>query len=155
MDKKVKWQPEQLTTGDEQLLEQFSADDEQLLEQFFQTARQEEMADDGFSRRVMQRIETEAALSMAVERASRTVRLSWLWTAFCIVAAVGVFTWIGGWQHLLLAVLDFISTKPTLGMLAQLIFCCGLLTTLGAVEVLRQEHITLRSLRTRNHRPWW
>ena len=146
MDKKEKWQPEQTPADDEQLLMQFSADDEQLLEQFFQAARQEEMADNGFSQHVMQRIEAETAISMVAERqTSRTVWLSWLWTAFCVVAAVGVFTWIGGWNHVAVAVFDFISTKPTLGQLAQLVICGALLTTLIAAEMLRQERITLRS----------
>ena len=147
MDKN-KWQPGQLPADDEQLLEQFSADDEQLLEQFFMTARQEEMADDGFSLRVMQRIEAETAKSLVVEKqTSRTVCLSWLWTAFCIVAAVGVFTWIGGWHNVIVAVVHFICTKPTLGQLVQLMAIGVLLTTLTVAEMLRSERITLRSLR--------
>lgn len=131
---------------------QLPAEDERLLEQFFMAAREEEIADDGFSQRVMERVLAEmpsavAAPAFAGLRPSRAQWLSRLWTGFCIVVALGVFTWIGGWHYVLVAVLGFLSHVPTMGQMVQLMLCGAFVTMLAVAEVLRREHITIRSLR--------
>ena len=103
--------------------------DERLLEQFFQAARQVELDDDGFTERVMRRLP------------DRSLRLSRLWTAACIVAGLLLFTLLGGWQSLLTWGLSAMATLPTTGHVAQLWICFALATILIIEEILRREHI--------------
>lgn len=103
--------------------------DERLLEQFFQTARQVELDDDGFTERVMRRLP------------DRSLRLSRLWTAACIVAGLVAFTLFGGWQSLMAWGLTVMTTLPTTGHVAQLWICFALATILTIGEILRREHI--------------
>jgi len=126
--------------------EQLSAEDEQLLEAFFLPARQQQIADDGFSSRVMQQI-PEAAVSVTTLTDSRVIRQSRLWTVFCVVAAVGVFTWIGGWSRMLTTVVGFLAQMPTLGQLLQLMCLGALFMALLVTELLRREKISLRELK--------
>ncbi|MBQ8656687.1 MAG: DUF5056 domain-containing protein [Prevotella sp.] len=80
-----------------------------LLEQFFKENVQQQIADDGFTERVMQQL-PEAARPL-------TVRLRWwsrAWTVFCVVAGVVAFIMLQGWQ----------------------VVMQGLMTTLTYVEVL-------------------
>lgn len=116
--------------------------DEQLLERFFLSARQEAMADDGFTERVIGHIEAETMML-----AKRSQRLSWLWTSFCVLLALGIFSWLGGWSHLATVIVGFLYRVPTLGQLVQLMLCGAFVTMLAVAEVLRREHITIRSLR--------
>ena len=103
-----------------------------LLEQFFQAARTEQLADCGFSRRVMMRLP------------ERQERLSHIWTAACVVTALAVFTLIGGWQQAAAGVVRVLSSVPTTGQLLQLAFCGAVLTALAAAELMRREELTLR-----------
>lgn len=116
--------------------------DEQLLAQFFMAAQREAVADDGFSQRVMERIDAQT-----VAAAKRSNRLSWLWTLFCVLLALGIFSWLGGWSHLATVIVGFLYRVPTLGQLVQLMLCGAFVTMLAVAEVLRREHITIRSLR--------
>ena len=61
--------------------------DEQLLNSFFQAARQQEIADDGFSDRVMQRLPATQQLHPVNSR--RALRLSRIWTCGCWLLALG------------------------------------------------------------------
>ena len=61
---------------------------DKLTEKYFREYRQE-IPDDGFSRRVMNRLPGE-----------RTRRLDWLWTAMCVAACITVFFLTDGWQQL-------------------------------------------------------
>jgi prolipoprotein diacylglyceryltransferase len=54
--------------------------DNELIEQLFREARQMEVADNGFTERVMQRIPNE-----------KTQTLSRLWTVFCVMVALVLF----------------------------------------------------------------
>ena len=61
-----------------------------LIEQFFQQAARQQIEDNGFSERVMERIEE-------LRSPYRTVILSTVWTLFCIAVAVLLFFWLQGW----------------------------------------------------------
>lgn len=115
--------------------------DEQLLAQFFMAAQQETVADDGFSQRVIGRIEAETVML-----AKRSNRLSWLWTLFCVLLALGIFSWLGGWSHLATVMVGFLYHVPTLGQLVQLVFVGVLLILLAAGEVIRRERLSLGGL---------
>ena len=68
--------------------------DNKLLEQFFLEASQQEIADNGFSERVMEQLPQR-------QRSSRIFNvLSHLWTVFCVVFAVVVFVLSQGWNTL-------------------------------------------------------
>jgi len=57
-----------------------------LLQQFFAEASRQEIADDGFSRRVINRLPS---------------RVNWLvrlWTAFCVIVGVVLFVVFRGWE---------------------------------------------------------
>ena len=126
-----------LTAGGELLTDA----DEQLLAQFFMAAQQEAVADDGFSQRVMERIDAQT-----VAAAKRSNRLSWLWTLFCVLLALGIFSWLGGWSHLATVMVGFLYHVPTLGQLVQLVFVGVLLILLAAGEVIRRERLSLGGL---------
>lgn len=102
-------------------------DDDLLLEQFFQPARQMELADDGFTQRVKHRLP------------DRTLRLSRIWTAACVIVGVVVFTLLGGWHVLLGWGLRLMTTMPTTGQLAQLWLMLLVATALVLSEVVRRE----------------
>ena len=101
--------------------------DDLLLEQFFRAASAEQLADDGFSRRVMARLP------------ERQTRLSRIWTAACVAAAVALFTATGGWQQAAEGIARLLTTVPTMTQLLQLMLCGAVLTTLAATELMRSE----------------
>lgn len=73
--------------------------DEALLEQFF-AAQRIDIADNGFSQRVMRRLP------------SRTSRLNRLWTLLCVVLGLVFFFVVRGWQALADAVTIVLRTLP-------------------------------------------
>ena len=111
--------------------------DDLLLEQFFKPCSGEQLADDGFSRRVMTHIaETDAR---------RARRLSWQWTAACLCVALVVFTLTGGWYAIVAGIVGVLTTMPTTtAQLIHLMACGAVLTTLVAAELVRREHRTMR-----------
>jgi len=74
--------------------------DNRLLEQFFQEAAVQQIEDNGFTERVMERIseQTEGATSRPILRSSL---LSHLWTMFCVILFVVAFIIMQGWHSLL------------------------------------------------------
>lgn len=106
-------------------------DGDLLLEQFFQAARAEQLADDGFTHRVMMLLP------------ERQERLSHIWTAVCVVAALAVFTLIGGWHQVAAGIIHVLSSVPTTTQLLQLMVCGAVFTTLAAIELMRREEFTL------------
>lgn len=118
--------------------------DDLLLEQFFQPARSEQLADNGFSHRVVAAVAADSRAGLSL------VWLSRLWTAACIVVAVGVFTYLDGWQKAVAGIAGMLSTMPTTTQLLHLMVCGAVLTTLAATEVFyngfqrntRMERIT-------------
>lgn len=84
-----------------------------LLAQFFEEAARQQVADDGFSERVMAALPAEG-------RSARVVWLSHLWTLFCVAVAVLLFVLLQGWTALasyavvLLTYAEvFVRTLPT------------------------------------------
>ena len=103
-----------------------------LLEQFFYAARMEQLPDDGFTHRVMMRLP------------ERQERLSHIWTAVCVIAALAVFTLIGGWQQVAAGIVRVLSSVPTTTQILQLMVCGAVLTTLAAAEVMRRGEFSLK-----------
>ena len=87
-----------------------------LLKQFFAEASQQQIADDGFTERVMARLPERRACGVQC--------LARMWTLFCLLVAVGIFWIVSGWdllegfvsggKHMLLNTLEvFLITAPT------------------------------------------
>ena len=76
--------------------------DNELLEQFFRPMQQIQVADDGFTKRVMSRLPDKRAL-----------RLSRLWTALCLTVAVVLFVLLRGWEVLSYGLLMLTNCPPT------------------------------------------
>ena len=110
-------------------------DNDQLLRQFFSEAARQQIADDGFTERVMQHLSagTERPLTDAYRRFTR------LWTWFCIAVFVVWFVVFRGWELLaihfevLLRTLSVESFSINPLMLATVLF--GLLFA-GASEAI-------------------
>ena len=69
-------------------------DNDLLLKQFFQEVAQQQIADNGFTERVMQRLPQHTSL------AARRTLLTRLWTASCIVVFAVLFVVFHGWELL-------------------------------------------------------
>lgn len=113
--------------------------DEQLLQQFFSEAAHQKVEDDGFTERVMQRLETEGKLQASVIRLHTITRL---WTVFCICVFVILFVVFRGWEllavHLevMLRTMAAQSFSINLMMLFSVVF--GLLFV-GTGEIISSE----------------
>ena len=113
--------------------------DEQLLQQFFSDAAHQKVEDDGFTERVMQRLETEGKLQASGIRLHTITRL---WTAFCISVFVILFVVFRGWElltvHLevMLRTMAAQSFSINLMMLFSVVF--GLLFV-GTGEIISSE----------------
>jgi hypothetical protein len=113
--------------------------DEQLLQQFFSEAAHQKVEDDGFTERVMQRLETEGKLQASVIRLHTITRL---WTVFCISVFVILFVVFRGWEllavHLevMLRTMAAQSFSINLMMLFSVVF--GLLFV-GTGEIISSE----------------
>ncbi len=73
-------------------------DNELLLKQFFSEASQQQIADDGFSQRVMQRLPS---------------RINWftrLWNIACILIFAILFVWFDGMQQLAVQLFVWVRT---------------------------------------------
>ena len=83
--------------------------DNLLIEDFFKQAAQQQIEDNGFTKRVME--------SLPESQQEKAHRLSLLWTVFCVVLSVVLFFVFGGWEALkagIMMVLHNIMPKPTL-----------------------------------------
>ena len=113
--------------------------DEQLLQQFFNEAAHQKVEDDGFTERVMQRLETEGKLQASGIRLHTITRL---WTMFCIFVFVILFVVFRGWEllavHLevMLRTMAAQSFSINLMMLFSVVF--GLLFV-GTGEIISSE----------------
>ena len=113
--------------------------DEQLLQQFFNEAAHQKVEDDGFTERVMQRLETEGKLQASAVQLHTITRL---WTMFCIFVFVILFVVFRGWEllavHLevMLRTMAAQSFSINLMMLFSVVF--GLLFV-GAGEIISSE----------------
>lgn len=106
--------------------------DNELLESFFQSAREQQIDDNGFTERVMQR------LPDSIAQHSKLQKLSWLWTTFCIVLAVLLFLKFIGWQTALTDLVVFIRTLPVVYRPTTILLSMLVLSWIGVVEVARR-----------------
>ena len=102
--------------------------DHELLEQFFEPARRMQVADDGFTDRVMSRLPRH------------DVRwLSRLWTVFCIVVAVVLFVVLQGWESIVHGIYTLVTTPPTQQQLLMLVVSAFVVGLLAVSEILSRE----------------
>lgn len=78
--------------------------DDRLIERFFQEAAQQQIADDGFTERVM------ASLPDASVRVHQLTRM---WTWFCILTGGVLFFLLNGWETLKATMLAILETVLT------------------------------------------
>ena len=105
-------------------------DNDLLLQQLFSEAAQQKIEDNGFTERVMHRL---------------PLRVNWftrLWTAFCILVALLLFTLFHGWELLAVQLEVLIRTLPTEPLSGRLVMVVtvfiGLLIA-GASEFISSE----------------
>ena len=90
--------------------------DNVLIERFFKQAAEQQIEDNGFTKRVME--------SLPESQVEKAHRLSLLWTVFCVVMSVVLFFIFGGWQALKASIMVavqgvltslsvFLTTAPT------------------------------------------
>lgn len=79
--------------------------DNLLIEEFFKQAAQQQIEDNGFSKRVME--------SLPVSQQEKAHRLSMLWTVFCVVLSVVLFFIFGGWETLKASIIMVLQTVVT------------------------------------------
>ena len=113
-------------------------DNERLLQQFFSEAASQQIDDNGFTERVMQRLSSADAERTAFD----VQRVSRLWTWFCILLFVVLFIVCRGWELLAVHFEVMLRTMATqsfsinLMMLFTVVF--GLLFV-GVGEVISSE----------------
>jgi hypothetical protein len=113
-------------------------DNDILLKQFFQEASQQQIADNGFTERVMQHLPQHSLL------AAHRRWLTRLWTMFCIVVFAILFVLFDGWTLLAIQLEVLVRTMAVqtisinLLMVATILF--GLLFV-GVGEVISSETV--------------
>ena len=113
-------------------------DNDILLKQFFQEASQQQIADNGFTERVMQHLPQHSLL------AAHRRWLTRLWTMFCIVVFAILFVLFDGWNLLAIQLEVLVRTMAVqtisinLLMVATILF--GLLFV-GVGEVISSETV--------------
>ena len=121
-------------------------DNDLLLRQFFSEAAQQKIEDNGFTERVMQRLEAnqqaQSSLFESEQSSSAKVKLqifTRLWTAFCILIAFLLFSALHGWELLIVqleVLLRTLPTEPFSGRLFMLVTIFVGLLIAGASEVI-------------------
>ncbi|MBQ8487412.1 MAG: DUF5056 domain-containing protein [Prevotella sp.] len=106
--------------------------DNELLDRFFETARQMEIADDGFTERVMRRVPSR-----------NTQTLSRLWTVFCVALGVLLFVLLRGWEVMAYGLLMLVNTPPTHQQLLMFAASAGVIGVLAIVELLGRERYSM------------
>lgn len=93
--------------------------DDLLLQQFFSEAATQQIADDGFSERVMRRLPT---------------RINWfvrLWNVFCVAVGVVLFVVFRGWElladHFILLLRTLLNTQFHFSLMTTAVVIFGLL----------------------------
>ena len=79
--------------------------DNLLIEEFFKQAAQQQIEDNGFSKRVM--------MNLPENQQEKAHRLSMLWTVFCVVLSVVLFFVLGGWETLKASIIMVLQTVVT------------------------------------------
>ena len=107
--------------------------DDLLLERFFSNARTQQLDDDGFTSRVMNRLPDHA------------VRLSRYWTAFCMVAGMVLFLVFKGWQPLIARLVEMVHTTAVSTNLVTLFVTIGALSSLAVLELVSKLDSPMQS----------
>ena len=126
-------------------------DNDLLLLQFFSEAAEQKIEDNGFTERVMQRLEAnhkaQSSLSESEQNSSAKLKVqsfTRLWTAFCILVAFLLFSALHGWELLVVqleVILRTLPTEPFSGRLFMLITIFVGLLIAGASEVISSETV--------------
>ncbi len=119
--------------------------DEQLLRQFFSEAAQQQIADDGFTERVMQRIAAvEAHRIVATKQVpiGSFRRFNRLWTVLCVAVFVALFVAFRGWELLAIQLEVMLRVMATQSPNINLLALCAILFGLLFVGV---EHAVSRA----------
>ena len=111
-------------------LGQLTAADDELLEQLFRPLRTMQVTDDGFTQRVMEQL--------PVGSASRSVKLSRLWTIACIALAVLLFIALKGWYIIGWSIITLLNHPPSPYMLLTLVALLALTMTIVTHEVIHR-----------------
>ena len=75
-----------------------------LIEKFFKQAAQQQIEDNGFTDRVMERV---------AQTKPSTRRMSILWTWSCVFVALALFILLGGWESLKATMMVWMTTALT------------------------------------------
>jgi len=75
-----------------------------LIEKFFKQAAQQQIEDNGFTDRVMERV---------AQTKPSTRRMSILWTWSCVFIALALFILLGGWESLKATMMVWMTTALT------------------------------------------
>ena len=75
-----------------------------LIEKFFKQAAQQQIEDNGFTDRVMERV---------AQTKPSTCRMSILWTWSCVFIALALFILLGGWESLKATMMVWMTTALT------------------------------------------
>lgn len=110
--------------------------DNELIEKFFQEARQAELADDGFSERVMQRLPAASAVRRE-QLASR------LWTLLCVTVATVLFVALRGWDAIAYGLLMLVNTPPTQQQLLVFVASAVVVGLLALSEMVSRERYSV------------
>jgi hypothetical protein len=118
--------------ADEQLHEQLTTADNELLEQLFRPLRTMEVADDGFTQRVMQRLPRTADAEL------RSVWLSRLWTLICVVVALLLFVALKGWYVIGWSIITMLNNPPSMSTILTLFAALALTVLIATTEVVHR-----------------
>lgn len=91
-----------------------------------------EIADDGFTERVMRRVPSR-----------NTQTLSRLWTVFCVALGVLLFVLLRGWEVMAYGLLMLVNTPPTHQQLLMFAASAGVIGVLAIVELLGRERYSM------------
>lgn len=116
-------------------------DNERMLQQFFNDAARQQIDDNGFTERVMQRIEAEGELQTSDVKLRTFNRL---WSIFCITTFVVLFIVFRGWEllavHFEVMLRTFATQSFSINLMMIFSVLFGLLLV-GAGEVISSERV--------------
>ncbi len=115
--------------------------DNELIERLFQDARQTAIPDNGFSARVMERVNAEAVVQQAASQRERL--FSRLWTTVCVAVAIILFVALDGWDIIVYRLLMLLNTPPSSQQLLALAASAGVVMLLAVSDVVRRERYSL------------
>ena len=113
--------------------------DNELLEKFFRPARQMDIADNGFTDRVMEQIAAQDVRQTAFDAS----RLSRLWTVFCVIVGVVLFVLMRGWEPIIYGLMMLINTPPTQQQMLTLFVSVVVVGLLAIGDIIGRERYSV------------